>query len=208
VPFDELLGLPSQHSAPEHSTPVHNTPAVSGAEPSAAGGSPRRPRLLRSLGIGFLVSAVVYMLAAVLGLRPPYPLVYLVSLAGFLIYRAVRTAGEPAAHRTADAMVAPLHESDAVAATGGDGMVAAVRRWERRLEWGWNSPDQAATLRLRLAEVADELLRQRRGVNRATDPDRARRLLGDRPWSLLYDPAEVPATPGEIEKLIDQLERL
>ena len=59
-----------------------------------------------------------------------------------------------------------------------------------------------------LAELADERLRLRHGITRATDPRRARELLGDPMWAALHDPGRRAAKTRDIETSVDVLERL
>ncbi|MFD0594521.1 hypothetical protein ACFQZ4_20545 [Catellatospora coxensis] len=56
--------------------------------------------------------------------------------------------------------------------------------------------------------MVDERLRQRHGVNRATEPERARRLLGDPLWTLLTVPAKRPPSPRELDVIVNALEKL
>ncbi len=73
---------------------------------------------------------------------------------------------------------------------GGDGMRDAIRRWDRRLEWGATSPQRYEhSVIPHLGEVADEWLRQHHGITRATHPDRARAILGEQVWAALDPPA-------------------
>ena len=81
---------------------------------------------------------------------------------------------EPSTQRVIDA-VAPPSLGRPLDATGwyegGDGMLAAVHRWDRRLDWGSGGPNFfASTVVVRLGELADERLRLR-----TTSPERATR---------------------------------
>jgi hypothetical protein len=59
-----------------------------------------------------------------------------------------------------------------------------------------------------LAELADERLRLRHGITRASDPRRARDLLGDPLWAALHDPGRRTAKSSELETYVTALERL
>jgi hypothetical protein len=92
---------------------------------------------------------------------------------------------------------------------GGDALRAAVRRWERTLDRAHADPDLYSRNVLPvLAEMADERLRLRHGITRATDPRRARDLLGDPMWAALHDPGRRTAKTRDIETFVDVLERL
>ena len=90
-----------------------------------------------------------------------------------------------------------------------DSMRVAVRRWERNLDRAHSDPELYARNVLPvLAELADERLRLRHGITRASDPRRARELLGDPLWSALHDRGRRQAKPRELETYVDALERL
>jgi hypothetical protein len=90
-----------------------------------------------------------------------------------------------------------------------DSLRAAVRRWERNLDRAHADPDLYARNVLPvLAELADERLRLRHGITRASDPRRARELLGDPLWAALHDPGRRTARSSELETYVNALERL
>ena len=90
-----------------------------------------------------------------------------------------------------------------------DALRAAVRRWERTLDRATADPDLYSRNVLPvLAEMADERLRLRHGITRASDPRRARELLGDPTWEALHDPGRRAGKTRELEALVDALERL
>jgi hypothetical protein len=90
-----------------------------------------------------------------------------------------------------------------------DALRAAVRRWERTLDRANADPDLYSRNVLPvLAELADERLRLRHGITRASDPRRARELLGDPMWEALHDPGRRAGKTRELESLVDALERL
>ncbi len=72
--------------------------------------------------------------------------------------------------------------------TGGDALRVAVRRWEDRLQAPPDGARFSRNVLPVLAELTDERLRQRHGITRASDPARARQLLGEPLWQLLADP--------------------
>jgi hypothetical protein len=91
----------------------------------------------------------------------------------------------------------------------GDALRAAVRRWERTLDRAHADSDLYSRNVLPvLAELTDERLRLRHGITRASDPRRARELLGDPMWAALHDPSRRSARTRDIETFVDVLERL
>jgi hypothetical protein len=92
---------------------------------------------------------------------------------------------------------------------GGDMVRAAVRQWEHRLDWSHNDPDRfSSNLLPVLSELADERLRLRHGITRASDPRRARELLGEPMWRLLAEPRGRPPKQRELDDFVETLERL
>jgi hypothetical protein len=90
-----------------------------------------------------------------------------------------------------------------------DSLRSAVRRWERSLDRAHSDADlYARNVLPALAELADERLRLRHGITRASDPRRARELLGDPLWAALHDRGRRTAKSRELETYVDALERL
>jgi hypothetical protein len=90
-----------------------------------------------------------------------------------------------------------------------DSLRAAVRRWEKTLSRAQADPDlYSRNVLPGLAELTDERLRLRHGITRASDPRRARELLGDPLWAALHDPGRRTPKAREIETYVDALERL
>jgi hypothetical protein len=106
----------------------------------------------------------------------------------------------------------PKRRSGASAAgrdPAGDSLRVAVRRWERNLDQAHADADVYTRNVLPvLAELTDERLRLRHGITRASDPRRARELLGDPLWAALHDPGRRTAKARELETYVDTLERL
>ena len=59
-----------------------------------------------------------------------------------------------------------------------------------------------------LAELTDERLRLRHGLTRASDPRRARELLGEPLWQLLTEPGRRPPKAKDLTMYVESLERL
>lgn len=90
-----------------------------------------------------------------------------------------------------------------------DALRGAIRRWEIKLSWSQGERDRFASGVLpALRELVDERLRQRHGYTRATDPDRARDLLGEHLWSFLDTPAHRPPSPREIAAVVAEMEKV
>lgn len=81
-----------------------------------------------------------------------------------------------------------------------------------RLRWGVTSPDHfAAALRPMLAELADDRLRRRHGIDRHRQPERARALLGEPLWQLITEPVAddfAPPTIATLDGLVRRIEEL
>lgn len=168
--------------------------------PSPLARDDARPWLVGACLAAFISSAVVYMLLSLLGVRPSYPLILAACVGVVLVRQAARAVSEPFWLRVGD-LVRPLRvpgRDPGAVYEGGDGMAAAVRRWNRLLEWGatgvmTDSGRFARTVGTPLGELVDERLRQRHGITRATDPARARALVGENLWALLGPQTRVPS---------------
>lgn len=91
----------------------------------------------------------------------------------------------------------------------GDALRAAVRRWEQNLDRAHSDPElHARNVLPVLAELTDERLRLRHGITRASDPRRARELLGDDLWSALSEPGRRALKARDVETYLDAMERL
>ena len=92
---------------------------------------------------------------------------------------------------------------------GTDSLRAAVRRWEQRLSWSQSDAERFSRNVLPvLSELTDERLRLRHGITRASDPRRARELIGEPLWHLLDDPGRRPPKRQDFEVYVQALERL
>ena len=92
---------------------------------------------------------------------------------------------------------------------GTDTLRAAVRRWELRLEWSQSDFERFSRNVLPVfAELADERLRLRHGFTRASDPRRARELLGEPLWEFLDEPGRRAPKPRELSTYVEALEKI
>ncbi|GAA3772145.1 hypothetical protein GCM10022225_69350 [Plantactinospora mayteni] len=90
-----------------------------------------------------------------------------------------------------------------------DALGSSVNRWEAKLSWSQGEPERFARAVLPvLGELVDELLRQRHGVTRATDPERARALLGEPLWNFLDTPPKRTPAPRDLAAIVATLEKL
>ena len=92
---------------------------------------------------------------------------------------------------------------------GTDSLRVAVRRWEQRLDWSQSDAERFSRNVLPvLSELTDERLRLRHGITRASDPRRARELIGEPLWRLLDEPGRRPPKRQDFEIYVQALERL
>jgi hypothetical protein len=134
-------------------------------------------------------------------LAAPLWFLYAVSCAIVAVYAAVRRVRPPLPSRAAWRR----HSAESPP----DGLRGAVKRWETRLEWLYtdSSAYNHKVLPL-LGEIVDERLRQRHGITRASDPARARKLVGEPLWTFLAGPGRRPPAPRELANLIAWMERI
>ena len=94
--------------------------------------------------------------------------------------------------------------------------VAELERLEREVSMAMSTAfDLHFRLRPRVHRIAGQLLASRRGVDLATQPESARRLLGEETWALVRPGVEPPAdrsAPGlelaRLRAVVTSLERL
>jgi hypothetical protein len=90
-----------------------------------------------------------------------------------------------------------------------DGLIE-LTSLEYRLSWGSVDPDRfRERVRPVLVDLALERLRSRRGVDPATQPEEARRILGESLWQMVTGPppSRCP-TRSELSRLVDEMERI
>jgi len=168
--------------------------------------------LLAVLGAALLAAAAVFLMRQS-GVAMPYPL----ALGVLLVALALRGLVAHAVAPRVDLTAAPPPRPTPGAAEGGfewsgvELIGSPMTRWEPRLDSADGVPERfAATVRPALAAVVDERLRLRHGCTIASDPVRARRLLGEPLWLLLTgeQPPERTPTPGELAALLAAAESL
>lgn len=90
-----------------------------------------------------------------------------------------------------------------------DALRTVVAGWERQLGGvGGEAKRLPSAVQALIGELADERLRQRHGCTRASDPTRARTLLGDSLWKFLTTPSPRKPTPRDCAAIAAQLEKL
>jgi hypothetical protein len=165
-----------------------------------------RPVALRLAGNALLIAAATTVTVAGLrsaGMRTSILLIVGAFTGLRLIMLAVSEVAPPALPKR--------RAGSAGSSSGpqGDALRAAVRRWEQNLSRAHADSDLYSRNVLPvLAELTDERLRLRHGITRASDPRRARALLGDPLWAALHDPGRQAAKARDIETYVDALERL
>lgn len=160
--------------------------------------------LAAAAGAALLGGGLALVLYA-LGIALWYPLVPAGVFAVLVLRRSlVGLAAPPAGWRAGPAADPPADDP-----ADPDGLVPAVYRWISRVRWEraglWRS---SRALQPHLAELVDERLRQRHGCTRASEPERARRLLGDRLWTYLANPAARTPPPRELAAMLTTVEEL
>jgi hypothetical protein len=171
-----------------------------------------RPRSLAAWLIRNALLVAVATVVAVAGLRfAGVRVPILVIVAAFAALRLLMLAVSEVAPPPAVPVSArrAVEESGYYTWTGTDSLRAAVRRWEQRLEWSHSDAERFSRNVLPvLAELTDERLRLKHGITRASDPRRARELIGEPLWQTLDDPGRRPPKRQELATLVDALERL
>jgi hypothetical protein len=177
--------------------------------------APRRtaPAGLAWLGRTALISAglagVLVLGLRMAGVGAPFALAFMVILALLTLRQLVRLVAAPPPSRASARRPVSLPDDGAYHWGNVDGLRAATGRWENRLDFSVDEPARfARTIQSRLAEIVDERLRLRHGFTRATDPARARSLLGDPLWMFLDSPVRGPLAPRELAAVIAALEAL
>lgn len=168
----------------------------------------------RSVGIAIVLALVADLIAHLAGYAPPLVLLLAISAGIVALRLMVNGLAEPVWRQVGN-LVRSTAEAPRIHPggwyTGGqsDGMLDAIRRWDRRLEWGATSPERYAhTVAPRLGELADQRLRQRYGLTRATDPGRARALLGEPLWAMLHPAPGASPTARELAAVLGVLGQL
>jgi hypothetical protein len=152
-----------------------------------------------------IASAAVWLIAYAFGYSFPYLLVFAVFFALVALRRSVTALGAPQRVVGAPPTVTDASEIEPPP----DGLHLALTRWDSRLSQSRRDADRYARMvRPRLVEIADERLRQRHGVTRAIDPDRAREIMGENLWTFLVTPSGRSPNPRELAAVVKDMEKL
>ncbi|HEX5597442.1 MAG TPA: hypothetical protein VFX61_15700 [Micromonosporaceae bacterium] len=134
------------------------------------------------------------------------PVVVFAGFAALLLLRRLTAQVTPPPGRTPRSRGADdgLYRFDSA-----DGLRGEVNRWQRKLRWARKDPDRfVRVVRPALAELVDERLRQRHGCTRASDPVRAKTLLGEPLWTLLTDSRTRSPSARQYAAILAKLEEL
>lgn len=177
-------------------------------EPPAA---PARPAggvawWVRTTLIAAGLAAVAVLGARLFGFHLPIALAFAACLALLVLRRAVTAVAPPRRVRRPLRLPTGEEAGDYNWAVGEDGLNEALRRWENRLSTV-SVKAAGGPAQLALTQVVDERLRQRHGFTMASDPDRARTLLGDPLWTLLTRPPK-RTPPRDLAAALSHLEKL
>ncbi|MEV4705755.1 hypothetical protein [Actinoplanes sp. NPDC049316] len=173
--------------------------------------APAKPRsragwVLRNVLLVAVATAVTVAVLRSQGIKVSVLLVVAAFIALRLLMLAVSEVAPPPPPR---ARGGRGEESGDYRWAGNDTLRIAVRRWEQQLDWSHNDGERFSRIVLpALTELADERLRLRHGVSRASDPRRARELMGEPLWQLLHDPGRRPPKAREMSAVVDALEKI
>ncbi|MFG1776120.1 hypothetical protein ACGFIG_06800 [Micromonospora sp. NPDC049048] len=169
----------------------------------------RAGRVLRPLaGVGAVVVVLVAALRAV-GLQVSLPVLVAGVVALFLVRRVVAALAPPPPPRSGRRVPAAADDDGTWNWGARDALRAAINGWERPLDWAARDRKRFAERILpRIGELADERLRQRHGLTRESDPERARALLGERLWTFLSTPSRRPPSPRDLAAIVAELEKI
>jgi hypothetical protein len=173
------------------------------------------------------LATVIFGLLRFMRLGVPYPLIAITVLAIFVLRQVLNDITARSEHPLPDSVtgrgIEPTppgviderqrarEESVGLRQSVGptDGLRFAVGRWEDRLSWSERDAARFGNLVVpRLRELVDERLRQRYGLTSASDPRRARQIVGDDVWHILHRPATRKLDPRDIASMVARLESI
>jgi hypothetical protein len=176
----------------------------SGDEPEGGGRrrSSWRAWLARRLVFTVVIAYLGHRVGLTLGTDIPVLLLGGLALALFTVRRMLTTIPPVPMPKTLRTVApAPRFTNDI------DGLAAATSRWDMRLDWIERDPQRfSARARPLMIEIIDERLRQRHGFTIASDPPRARTVLGEKLWQALNAPITRAPTPRELAAILDLME--
>ena len=180
-------------------------PAGEETRPSGGG---RARLLLRTAAVTAAIVVVVVVGLRAVGLKMPVWIIAAGVLAVLAVRRVTTTLSPPPPPR-AGARAPAGEEPGTWNWSARDALRAAINGWERPLDWCADNRDRFNERILpRLGELADERLRQRHGVTRESDPDRARSVLGEPLWTFLATPVRRTPSPRDLAAIVAELEKI
>lgn len=166
--------------------------------------------VVRRLVASPLLAVAAWGLLRVAGFRLPLVPMMALFLVVALLQLVVRAgSGEPAAVRVPVPRTPAIAEARRPASLSTLVDATGMARWEGRLAWlDGDTSAFVARLQPQLAELVEQRLWLRHGVSRATDPRRAREILGEELWALLHQPLAAAPTPRRLAAIVTRIERL
>jgi hypothetical protein len=159
-------------------------------------------RVISLLAYAIVITILVYVALRAFELDAPLAVLFLTAITLVGTWRLAGKVRPPLASRHAGR----FHEEREHLP---DGLLVAIARWDTMMDWSHTDAARFNRKVLpRLAEVVDERLRQRHGVDRASDPTRARTILGDPLWTFVTMPSRRPPHPRDLDQIVSALEKL
>lgn len=162
-----------------------------------------RVRLALAAVAGLIGGGAVLLAGSALGGDLPAPLCLGIGVAAAVLVRLVRETAVEAE---------PFEPAPQEFATDRSEYSARLRQLERRLEAATRDGSKYdRNVRPMLARLAADRLRQKYGIDPGRQPVRAKEVLGDQLWSLMFLPPG-PASPApsqaQLSALVDAIEAL
>lgn len=161
---------------------------------------------VRAVVVSAIIAGALYVVGRwILSLDVPYALEFAVVLA-FVLGRQIARA-----LKSAPTVSEPIREQAELPAYGFvDRPFGDVKRWEDRLDWTKGDLEHfQRTVLPAINSIADERLRQKYGVSRAEEPDRAREIIGSRLCDFLdAETLRRSPSPRELSAIVAELEKL
>lgn len=190
---------------------LFGAPRPQGWSPAQGVATPGGRWLLGRLFFAVALAAVIYGLLYLFRFTVPYPLlvvtIFVVTLMKYVLSGigirplSPQLTGRGLWRATARSVAGQKEHK------GTDGWEFAVNSWTDRFSRvGKDSAAYRKIILPRLGELADERLRLRYGVTRASDPRRAREMMGEHLWRMLHDLSS--ATPRDMALLVERIEEL
>ena len=183
----------------------------SGAAAGSAGSAGSR-WLVGRLFFAVALAAVTYGLLYIMRLMVPFPLL-IVTIFGatFVKYTLGAVAAAPLPRQLTGRGIRPVDPSSGTAGPVDDphdGVAVAVGRWAARLGWLGEGRKRREAQPTWLGDLVDERMRLRYGFTRASDPHRAREMMGELLWGMLHNPSSGSHTPADMAILVKRIEEL